>query len=488
MPRLLIVDDDPLVCATLRAAAERWGHDATIRTDARGAMEAYDRNEYDLVLSDLWLPGVSGLELLRRIRKIDPDTPVVVMSEAASTSSIVAAMRAGAVDFVQKTGNEGLRIEELELVVERTLRQLSRGEADAPGSAAGGEDRYEEMVGGSRAMRRLYAVVEQVAPQDVTILVYGESGTGKELCARALHARSGRAANRMQIVNCAAFHETLLASELFGHEQGAFTGATQARVGHFEVASGGTLFLDEIGEAPPSVQAMLLRVLQEHEIVRVGGTEPIKVDVRVLAATNRDLSDEVQKGGFRGDLYYRLATFPIEVPPLRDREGDIPLLVDHFLGRAPGGRPRIDAPALAALISHDWPGNVRELRNVLTRASILSGGGAISYAHVADALSVMDQSRARENALDERLIRSPAAGNGAGLSDDVYTLQLRGAREAFDRAYLGRLLERAGGNCTRAARLAGIGRASLYAKLRKLGVNPEQFREDSVADGARVTG
>jgi DNA-binding NtrC family response regulator len=314
-------------------------------------------------------------------------------------------------------------------------------------------------------MKQVYSHIDKVAahPRQITVLVLGESGTGKELCAKAIHDLSPRKAERFQAINCAAFAETLLESELFGHEKGAYTGADKQRKGHFEVAQGGTLFLDEVAEAPLGVQARLLRAIQEKEIVRVGGTDPIKVDVRIVAATNKDLEELVRQGRFREDLYYRLASFPIRLAPLRQRRDDIPLLVEHFL-RAGGGPPQaLSVEASLALERYGWPGNVRQLKNAIERAVVLAGDGQIEVEHLPPEVAAASA-------------QPEGAASGVPVEGPLLDLPLKEARERFERLYIEHLLRRCQGNVSEAARRAGLGRATLNEKISKLAIDPDAFR------------
>lgn len=459
--RLLLIDDDALALTALEVHATRWGYDVEAYEEPRAALDEARFDRVDVVLTDLWLPGISGVDVVRRIRDAAPRVPIVVMSAAPDTAAVVEVMRAGAHDFVQKTDARGLRVDALRGCLERALhdRGITRREDEVEPLVPG-----DTLTGESRAMRDLRTSLARIGPEEVNVLLLGESGTGKELCARAIHASSPRRDGRLQTVNCAAFQETLLASELFGHEQGAFTGATSLRRGHFEVAAGGTVFLDEIGEAPPGVQASLLRVLQEGEIVRVGGTDPIPIDVRIVAATNRDLQQEVAVGAFRRDLYYRLATFPIRVPPLRERLEDVQPLVQRFLAEMGRRQDAFTLAALDALTRHDWPGNVRELQNVVQQAAILAGEGEIGREHVAIALGTTRPGGA------------PAAKSRTTADDARFELPLREARAAFERAYLEHGLRRVAGNVARLSRECGIGRVTLYEKLGRLGLDPDDFR------------
>jgi two-component system NtrC family response regulator len=340
---VLVVDDEQIMRAFLEKALTRLGHEVTLAVSAEEALERFAPRRFGLVLSDVRMPGSSGLDLLDTLHAQDPGTPVVIMTAFGSIETAVEAMRRGAANFVTKP----LKLEHLQLVVERTIeRREADQELERLRPHADDREQLGQLVGRSLSMKRVYGLIDRVAASDLTVLIEGPTGTGKELCARAVHDLSPRQGERFQVVNCAGLQETLLESELFGHEKGAFTGADQRKLGHIEVAAGGTLFLDEVGEAPPSVQAKLLRAIQEKEIVRVGGTDPIKIDVRVVAATHRDLEAEARAGNFREDLYYRLSTFPIRLAPLKERLDDVPLLVEHFLakhGKAAGESLSLEA-------------------------------------------------------------------------------------------------------------------------------------------------
>ncbi len=466
MARVLVVEDEQVMQSLLDRALRKWKHEPVLVGDAEAALAAFLPGRFDVVLTDIRLPGRSGLELLDLLVAQDPETPVVVMTAFGSIATAVDAVRRGAADFVTKPVDLGF----LQLALERTLEKRRAGdELDRLRARADERDRLCGLVGGSIAMRQVYSLIDKVAPKPINVLVLGESGTGKELCARAIHELSPRAQGRFQPVNCAAFAEGLLESELFGHEKGSFTGADRRKLGHFEVAQGGTLFLDEVGEAPPSVQAKLLRALQEREIVRVGGTDPVKVDVRVVAATNRDLEELVRAGGFREDLYYRLASFPIRLAPLRERPDDVPLLAEHHLEALGHAGRAIGVGAMRALTAFRWPGNVRQLQNAVAFAAVLAGDGPIELEHLPPEV--------REGPAARPTSEAPAgAGEGAGLEARMLELPLREAREAFERVYLEQLLRRCRGNVSEAARRAGLGRPSLHEKIHRLGLDPDAFR------------
>jgi two-component system response regulator HydG len=383
---VLVVDDEPSNVASLEKIFQREHMRVFTADGAKAALDVVRKHRVQVVLSDLMMPGVTGLELLRALKELSPDTEVVLMTAYGTVETAVQAMREGAYDFVEKPLKRMNTVKSVrkaaerhELVAEnRSLREELKLLTS------------REIVGQSAALRRVLEIATQAAPSSATVLVLGESGTGKELIARYIHSKSGRAKGPFVAVNCAAIPESILESELFGHERGAFTGAVQKREGRFARARGGTLFLDEIGELTPAVQVKILRVLQEGEYEPVGG-HTVKADVRIVAATNRDLAAEVEAGRFREDLFYRLNVIAVTAPPLRNRREDVPLLVDHFLGVycKKNGRPRLVVPpeVLNKLLDYAWPGNVRELENVIERAAVLCRGDALSLGDLPDAVA-----------------------------------------------------------------------------------------------------
>jgi DNA-binding NtrC family response regulator len=371
--RILVVDDEANARTALAELLREEGYDVETAADAFKAMGKIDAFGPHLVLTDLKMPGMDGIELMKKIRATSKDCAVIVMTAFGAVESAVEAMRAGAVDYLTKPIN----FDELLIMTQRALEQ-ERLRMEAHEMRARLAERFStgNIIGNSPPMQQIFKVIKQVAPSRASVLITGESGTGKELVAQALHENSPRAGGAFIKLHCAALAETLLESELFGHERGAFTGAVSRRDGRFQMAHGGTLFLDEIGEISASVQVKLLRFLQEHEFERVGGTQTIKVDVRVIAATNRNLDEEVKRGRFREDLFYRLNVVSIQMPALRERPSDVPLLANHFLQRyaRENGKPikGFTAAAIEALTHHQWAGNVRELENAVERAVVMA--------------------------------------------------------------------------------------------------------------------
>jgi DNA-binding NtrC family response regulator len=377
MKRILVAEDEEHLREGIAAAFAEAGHEVVQAKDGGEAVKILDEQVFDLVVTDYKMPGRDGIEVLRRARLVDEKLPVIMMTAYGTVEHAVEAMRLGAYDYVQKP----FQLEELELKAEKALehgRLLRRLESLDRRELIGSFDR---IVGESPGMKRIFEIIRKVAPSNATVLVLGETGTGKELIAEAIHHSSGRSDGPFVKTNCAALHEELLESELFGHERGAFTGADRQRIGRFELANEGTLFLDEIGSMSPSTQSKVLRVLQEREFERLGGTRTIKVDVRLVAATNKDLEAAIEGGEFREDLYYRLNVVQVQVPPLRQRKDDVAPLANHFLQKYAGelnSQARTFAPtALKLLMRHHWPGNIRELENTIERAVLMCEGTEI---------------------------------------------------------------------------------------------------------------
>jgi two-component system nitrogen regulation response regulator NtrX len=455
-PTILIVDDEPGVRSSLSGVLRDEGYTVEAVPSGEACLERVTRGGVDLIVLDVWLPGMDGLATLQRLRERQVDAQIVLISGHGNIESAVRAIKLGAFDFVEKP----LSLEKTVLVVRNALRQR-RLEAENRALRAQ-VDRTQTMVGESYAMRQLREQVAMAAPTNGRVLIYGENGTGKELVARTIHALSRRRSAAFVEVNCAAIPEELIESELFGHVRGAFTGAVADRRGKFEVADGGTIFLDEIGDMSLKTQAKVLRVLQEQTMEAVGGTARIKVDARVLAATNKDLQTEIRAGNFREDLYFRLNVIPIFVPPLRERHEDIPLLADHFMAefaREYGRRAKaFDASATAVLQQYAWPGNVRELRNVIERLMIMVPGETITAAD----LGFLEQAE-------------HAAASRPDLADSPSErLTLHEARDRFERDLILRTLAEQQGNMSRTAEVLGVERSNLYRKMRTFGIAPSR--------------
>jgi DNA-binding NtrC family response regulator len=457
MAEILVVDDEELMRDLISTSLLRLGHKVKVRRNAQEALEAVDQlraehGRFDLVVSDYKMPGLSGLELAERLLAADPALCVILMTAYGTIETAVKAMKLGVYDYIEKDPDNGLKLERLEHTVNQGL-QMSSLKSENRRLRETLSERYK-FVGGSPVVEGLLRTVEEVASSNSTVLITGESGTGKEMLAQAIHSRSRRANLPFVKINCAAIPESLIESELFGHEKGAYTGAIKSRMGKFELANGGTLLLDEIGEMPLYAQSKLLRVLQEREITKIGGSDEIAIDVRIVCTTNRDLMEEVRKGGFREDLYYRLNVIPLEVPPLRERMSDIEPLAMHFVGKynrengytVPGFKPE----ALARLKAHAWPGNVRELENVVQRAVVFAKSQDVGVEHLR---------------LDGRAPAAPAvpeAGLAAGMS----------VAEA-ERILIMKTLEACQDNRTKAAEMLNISIRTLRNKLNEYKLQPE---------------
>jgi len=448
-PTILVVDDEPGVRSALGGVLRDEGYTVEAVSSGEACLERMTRGAVDLIVLDVWLPGMDGLATLARLRERQVDAQVVLISGHGKIESAVRAIKMSAFDFVEKP----LSLEKTVLVIRNALRQR-RLEAENRDLRAR-VDRTQTMVGDSSAMRQLQEQVAMAAPTNGRVLIYGENGTGKELVARTIHALSRRRTSAFVEVNCAAIPEELIESELFGHVRGAFTGAVADRRGKFEVADGGTIFLDEIGDMSLKTQAKVLRVLQEQTMDAVGGTTRIKVDARVLAATNKDLQAEIRAGRFREDLYFRLNVIPIFVPPLRERPEDIPLLADHFMAefaREYGRRVKsFDRGAVNVLQRYPWPGNVRELRNVIERLVIMVPGDMISSPD----LSFLESSGVAHPQVTE-------------LHAERQTLHE--ARDQFERDLILRTLAEQQGNMSRTAEVLGVERSNLYRKMKAFGI------------------
>ncbi|MBS2011548.1 MAG: sigma-54-dependent Fis family transcriptional regulator [Deltaproteobacteria bacterium] len=464
---VLVVDDDLAIGTVLVALLEQRGYGALHVATAEEAVRVLDTRPFDIVLSDIRMPGMDGMALLDHVTARFPGLPVVLLTAHGSVTLAVDAMKRGAADFVQKPFER----DEIAFVVEKALTASRRARSAVPPMPAPlASVEGKSFVGESAPMREVFATIRKVAAGNSTVLVRGETGTGKELVARALHEASPRKDQPFVTVHCAALPETLLESELFGYERGAFTGATQRKPGRIELAHKGTLFLDEIGDVPKAMQVKLLRVLQERELERVGGTQTIRVDVRVVAATHRDLEAMIATGEFREDLFYRLAVVPLTIPPLRERQDDIARLVRHFVSELARSVPRpgarIDDDAVGLLAVQSWPGNVRQLQNFVERLVVLADDDVVRRADVEREIARSPSSKAREGHAP-----SGAPSDQAPSSSRPHDqLSLDARRKETEREALVRALAQAGNNRTRAARLLEVSRRTLYNKLREHGL------------------
>jgi two-component system response regulator AtoC len=493
--RILVADDEPNLRRVLTAILRRDGHEVIQATDGAEAMTMLDG--IDVLVTDLRMPKIDGMELLRHAVKLQPHLPVIMITAYGSVGQAVEAIKAGAFDYVEKPYEQ----EQIRTIIDKAVRHVIAGR-NAPRSTLSAASPTDEvkgrfgLVGDSTEMRAVFDIIAKVADSPSTVLITGESGTGKELVAKALHEGSSRKGQPFIKINCAAIPKTLMESELFGYDKGAFTGAVSSKPGRFELADGGTLFLDEIGEIPVEMQVKLLRAIQESEFERVGGIKTLKVDVRLITATNRDLEQEIARGTFREDLFYRLNVVPLQIPPLRKRAGDVPLLVRHIIRRFNDRLKKnvtgIDDDALTALDAHTWPGNIRELENVLERTILFGAGPTITRADLPDELTGASSTTppggvaavAPPSLASAPAIAVPPAGpdddddatphetgaertgpGDASLKDIVRAETSRVEREVITRA-----LGETGGNVTQAAKLLKISRKSLQMKMKELGL------------------
>ncbi|MDL2314422.1 sigma-54 dependent transcriptional regulator [Desulfovibrio sp. OttesenSCG-928-C14] len=479
--KILVVDDEEGIRFSLRGILEDEGYQVWEAGSGEEGLALIETQEVDLVFLDIWLPGMAGPEVLEKLRARLPNLPVLMISGHATIEDAVQAIKNGAHDFIEKP----LSLEKVLIAVARALeyKELQRENTDLQREnlvlkstlpSCGPED----ILGESQSMQALRRLMDMVAPMDTWVLLTGENGTGKEIAARYIHGHSQRAGKPMVAVNCAAIPEELIESELFGHEKGAFTGAESAKTGKFELAHQGTLFLDEIGDMSVKTQAKILRILQEQSFERVGGNRSIKVDVRVIAATNKNLEQAIERGDFREDLYYRLRVFPLHLPPLRERGSDVLLLLDHFNTRfqqdyrlSPAS---FDAGAKAALLRYRWPGNVREARNFTERMLIMYGGQEISAQMLPPEILNPKNFRNEESTLEEAQARPGAPGRAAqaeaNLPPALESNDFKGARNAFEVLYLETKLREFGGNISKMAEAIGLERSYLHRKLKSMGI------------------
>ena len=480
--RVLVADDDPQMQLAVKTCLSRKDFDVTVVNNGLSALELLERESFDLVISDQQMPQMSGSELLASLQKKGSEVPVIMITAYGTITQAVEAMQNGAADFITKP----FTAQDLERIVERVLLPESK----AARQRAPKQNRGRPIISQDPLMKRVLEVAEAVARSEATVLIQGESGTGKELIARFVHASSPRSHQPFVAVNCAALPESLLESELFGHEKGAFTGAQNRKIGKFEMAHGGTILLDEISEMELGLQAKLLRVLQEREVDRVGGKDPISIDVRVLATTNRNLEDSVREGKFRADLYYRLNVIPLTLPPLRERKSDIKVLTEYFMRQFLGeNAPRLSDQVLDALLNHPWPGNIRELQNAVQRAAILSAGAAprqsdfLLSMNPSDQLDMLRETRSASpsvatsttSAQPARLADSIECIRESAPSADDGGLVIRSGTTVQDmeKALILETLRANNNNRTEAAKLLGISIRTLRNKL-------HDYRQDGI--------
>ena len=441
MPRILVVDDEAAIRESLKDWLMEDGYNVALAVNGETAIKMAGTSSYDVILLDLKMPGIDGLETMRRIKEISPEVEVLMMTAYASVDTAVRAMKEGAFDYLVKPFDpDEVDLQIKKIVAHREMRLeniMLRKRLEE-------QNRYDEIIGKSEAMQEIFELIDHVAPSDSTVLITGESGTGKELIAQALHGNSNRCFMPFVAINCGSLPESLLESELFGYEKGAFTGADHTKKGRFELARGGTLFLDEIGDISLKTQVDLLRVLQQREISRLGGEGTIDMDVRILAATNRDLKLSIKKGEFREDLFYRLNVISIHVPPLRERKEDIPLLAKAFVSRQcmemNRDKAKISSGAMRELMDYHWPGNVRELENIIERALVIGSGKEIGVGDL------------------------PFSHGDGCISDSPKSLK------AVEKAHISRILEQTRWNISKAAREMGIDRQTLYNKMKKYAI------------------
>ncbi len=465
MAAILIVDDDPLLRQSFEKLLRHEGHTVNAAATGESGIALVRSQHFDLLIMDVRLPGISGLEAFQAVRAIEPRLPVIIMTAFGSTETAIEATKMGAFDFVLKPFDIPDILNLIRQAIEAGRFMRSHVQMDLEEVPDGGGT--DAIIGRSKSMQEVYKAIGRVAPTDATVLIRGESGTGKELAARAVFQHSLRAEKPFLVINCVAIPETLLESELFGYEKGAFTGAATRRVGRIEQASGGTVFLDEIGDMPFNIQSKILRLLQEKSIERLGGREPIPVDVRIIAATNRDLEASLAQGKFREDLYYRLNVVTLWMPPLRERQGDIPLLAEYFLGRfareMETSNPGLTEMAKAVLRTYSWPGNVRELANAVQKALIFSRGCPIDAEAVNQAIGTEGLGRSVDNGtLDEAIrqwIRKGFDAEGQNVFDSLM--------DRFASMLIREALNLTGGNRSRAAKLLGLSRPTLLSKIER---------------------
>jgi nitrogen regulation protein NR(I) len=475
--RILVADDEPNLRRVLTAILRREGYDVVQAADGAEAIDLL-AEPVDVVITDLKMPRIDGMEVLRHASANLPHVPVIMITAFGTVDNAVAAVKAGAFDYIEKPFEQ----EQIRQIVNKAVAQANLGRKEVRPHVSGGESTGPRgrfgLVGDSPEMHAIFEVIAKVADTPSTVLITGESGTGKELVAKALHEHSSRKVGPFIKINCAAIPKTLMESELFGYEKGAFTGATSAKPGRFELADGGTLFLDEIGEIPVEMQVKLLRAIQESEFERVGGIKTIKVDVRLITATNRDLEKETKEGNFREDLYYRLNVVPLDIPPLRDRADDIPLLVEHIITKFNERLKKrvrgISDEAMRLLRGHSWPGNIRELENVLERTILFCAADTIEVGDLPAELRSADaRTRTPTGELAAASMAAAASVAAEGATGSLKEM-VRAETSRVERELIARALDETGGNVTQAAKLLKISRKSLQMKMKEFGLRDRE--------------
>jgi Nif-specific regulatory protein len=493
MMKVLVIEDDETVRDVLLTYLQDQRFEVTLAKTGEEGRDILRAESFDLILTDLVMPGIGGMDILHHLASTTHNVPVIVLTAFATVQTAVEAMRLGAFDYITKPFN----LEELGVVIEKALSVSKlKKENVMLRQQLRKKYNFKGLIGQSPLMEQVYDLIEKIADTDSTVLIMGESGTGKELIAKTIHYNSSRAPEAFVPLNCGAIPKDLLESELFGHEKGAFTGAVNTRIGRFELAQKGTLFLDEIGELDPSLQVKLLRVLQEREFERVGGMKTIKVDVRILAATNKDLERSVQDGRFREDLFYRLNVIPIHLPALRSRTEDLPLLIDHFIQENTKKRKRgpftFSPEAMRCLMKYRWPGNVRELENLIERLSILVSGALVNETDLPDKFRQLTLSELTETSRPQPIDRGdvPETGDGKPFAvpvDRSYNLPEAGIDlnemvNSIERNMILRALEKTGGVRSRAAQLLGLNRTTLIEKIKKMGIEQQKKEPQKNSD------
>ncbi|GBE01046.1 transcriptional regulatory protein ZraR [bacterium BMS3Bbin06] len=463
MKRVLVIDDDSAVRDILQDFLTLEGYMVNLASDGAMGIDALNSDNYDVILLDLVMPNMGGIDVLKGIKETrNADTPCVILTAHGTVQNAVEAMKLGAFDYVTKP----FRLDEVKLIVDRAI-EVSKIKKENVRLKRELKKRYEfhGLIGSSPEMQDVYSLIEKIADTDSTILITGDSGTGKELAAKITHYNSSRSERNFVPLNCAAIPKDLLESELFGHERGAFTGAVTTRIGRFELANNGTLFLDEIGELDPSLQVKLLRVLQEREFERIGSTKTIKVDVRIIAATNKDLERHTKEGRFRADLFYRLNVIPIHLPPLKGRQEDIPLLVEHFLKKHSKSKkrpqPKITDRIMDVFMNYQWPGNVRELENLIERLTILNPG---------ETVDITDLPKRFHGIVPAKKVSASKANPSEELSVSPEGVDLNGVIDDIERKLIVQALQLSKGVKSKAASLLGLNRTTLVEKMKKKGI------------------